>query len=61
MVGAVVVKGLLDNIQLVSNPWQQEQSRVDDSKIIFKMEEMQQIVGKLNANIFQYRGGRILK
>ena len=53
MVGVINrVIDLLDKLKPASEPWQQEQSRISDSKIIFKMKGMQQIAGKTNANIF---------
>ena len=47
--------------KLASKPWQQEQSQISGLNIIFKMKGNQQIVGKINTNIFWSRSSRILK
>ena len=47
--------------ELASKSWQHEQSRISDSKTIFKMKGMQQIARKRNTNIFRYRSDGILK
>ena len=61
VVGAIIVVSLLDNVQASVKPWQKEQPRISDPKIILKMKGIQNIAEKIHANISRSRSGRILK